>query len=92
VSSCASKWLPINTAATTKIFFFILKFFVTASGKMRDINACAFTSFAFHPKAEMFLSRLLSGRSGRSSGLAITEHLPIDEPIFHQQWHEDSAL
>ena len=28
VSSCASKWLPINTAATTKIFFFILKNFL----------------------------------------------------------------
>jgi len=28
---------------------------VTASGKMRDINAYAFTSFAFHPKAECCL-------------------------------------
>jgi len=28
---------------------------VTASGKMRDINACAFTSIAFHPKAECCL-------------------------------------
>jgi len=39
---------------------------------MRDINACAFTSFAFHPKAEMLFVPIVIGRSGRSSGLGFT--------------------
>jgi len=60
------------------------KFFVTASGKMRDINAYAFTSLAFHPKAECCLIDL--------AGLLARSLLSTFPFQYYGQWCEDSTV
>lgn len=64
---------------------------MTASEIKMKYNVLRLYISAFHPKALNVVVPIAIGRSGRSSGLVLTDHLPADEQLFYQQWYEDSA-